>query len=271
VGRLPFEGEAIGDLLVKICTAPLPVPTQWAPGIPPAFDAWFAKALQREPDQRFATATALADSLNAACGIAPRGAQATTEASGAHAVYSPNPSQAAGSWGYGTPGSGTQPSAGQVPAYSNPNPASLTASPFTTSGGLTKPTSKGPLIAAVIAGFLVLGIAIGVVAKVMSGGGNAAAVEPPATANTAPATAAIATTAPEPTAPPPAVTPANEPATVASAKPAESAASAPPAKTAAAGVRPRPPSGGGRPRVEPKTSDKTKSGTGSKPSIDVGY
>ena len=53
IGRLPFEGEAIGDLLVKICTAPLPVPSHWAPGIPPGFDAWFARALNREPAGRF--------------------------------------------------------------------------------------------------------------------------------------------------------------------------------------------------------------------------
>ena len=53
-GVLPFEGESVGDLLVKICTAPPPVPSLTLPGLPPAFDAWFARALEREPERRFA-------------------------------------------------------------------------------------------------------------------------------------------------------------------------------------------------------------------------
>src|SRR5580700_2954693 len=49
-GVLPFEGESVGDLLVKICTSAPPVPSQTVPGLPMAFDNWFAKALEREPD-----------------------------------------------------------------------------------------------------------------------------------------------------------------------------------------------------------------------------
>ena len=67
-GRYPFEGEAIGDLLVKICTAPLPKPSTYA-SLPPGFDEWFAKAMQREPADRFASATELADQLARSCGI----------------------------------------------------------------------------------------------------------------------------------------------------------------------------------------------------------
>ena len=67
-GRYPFEGEAIGDLLVKICTAPLPIPSQIAP-TPPAFDEWFAKAMQREPSLRFGSASELAEQLALACGV----------------------------------------------------------------------------------------------------------------------------------------------------------------------------------------------------------
>jgi eukaryotic-like serine/threonine-protein kinase len=67
-GRFPFEGEAIGDLLVKICTAALPVPSQVAP-TPPGFDAWFEKAMQRDPALRFASATEFADQLASSCGL----------------------------------------------------------------------------------------------------------------------------------------------------------------------------------------------------------
>ena len=74
-GRLPFEGEAIGDLLVKICTSPLPVPSQWAPGLPPGFDDWFVRALNREPAGRFNSAPELAEALLIACGMATPGSR----------------------------------------------------------------------------------------------------------------------------------------------------------------------------------------------------
>jgi len=73
VGTLPFEGEAVGDLLVKLCTAPIPVPSEIAPDVPPSFDAWFKKALTREPAERFQTAAQLSESLAAVCGLNFRG------------------------------------------------------------------------------------------------------------------------------------------------------------------------------------------------------
>jgi eukaryotic-like serine/threonine-protein kinase len=69
VGRLPFEGEAIGDLLVKICTAPLPVPSQSVPGLAPGFDHWFFRALGREPAERFQSAREMSESLAAIAGV----------------------------------------------------------------------------------------------------------------------------------------------------------------------------------------------------------
>ena len=72
-GRYPFEGEAIGDLSVKICTAPLPIPSRLA-ALPPGFDTWFEKAMQRDPLQRFSSAVELADQLARSCGI--KGARA---------------------------------------------------------------------------------------------------------------------------------------------------------------------------------------------------
>ncbi len=64
-GAMPFEGESTGDLLVKICTAPMPVPTRLAPWLPASFDQWFARALQRDPDARFQSAQELSDALTA--------------------------------------------------------------------------------------------------------------------------------------------------------------------------------------------------------------
>jgi hypothetical protein len=61
-GRLPFESEALGDLLVRIIMAPIPVPSQVG-RVPAQFDRWWARAAERDPAKRFQTARELADSL----------------------------------------------------------------------------------------------------------------------------------------------------------------------------------------------------------------
>ena len=61
-GRAPFAGRTIGDLLVLICSEPLPVPSSLAP-LPAAFDAWFAKAASRDVEARFQSAKEMAEAL----------------------------------------------------------------------------------------------------------------------------------------------------------------------------------------------------------------
>src|SRR5215472_10547433 len=68
-GKLPFESDALGDLLVKIIVAPVPVPSQVNADVPPGFDQWFAKASCREPTQRFQTAREFAEALSLVFGI----------------------------------------------------------------------------------------------------------------------------------------------------------------------------------------------------------
>lgn len=67
-GRLPFKGESVGDVAVNICTTDPKPPTAVRPDLPGELDDFFRQALAREPDQRFRTATALADALIASCG-----------------------------------------------------------------------------------------------------------------------------------------------------------------------------------------------------------
>jgi serine/threonine protein kinase len=67
-GKLPFESEAFGDLLLKIMIKPLPVPSRFAP-VPSGFDAWWARAASRDPDARFQSAKELADALLVALDI----------------------------------------------------------------------------------------------------------------------------------------------------------------------------------------------------------
>ncbi|MEZ4226830.1 MAG: protein kinase [Polyangiaceae bacterium] len=67
LGKKPFDSDAFGNLLLKICAHPLPVPSQWGP-VPGGFDAWFARAVNRDASQRFDTAKEAAEQLTAICG-----------------------------------------------------------------------------------------------------------------------------------------------------------------------------------------------------------
>src|SRR6185295_15986748 len=58
-----LDGDASGDIVLKVCAAPLPVPSAIRRDVPPGFDVWFAKACQRDPDRRFATMAALSEAL----------------------------------------------------------------------------------------------------------------------------------------------------------------------------------------------------------------
>jgi hypothetical protein len=69
VGQRPFESEALGGLLLAICTRPLPIPSQFAE-VPAGFDAWFAKACARELSERFQSAREAASELRQICGNA---------------------------------------------------------------------------------------------------------------------------------------------------------------------------------------------------------
>ncbi|HMY17661.1 MAG TPA: protein kinase [Polyangium sp.] len=63
VGDLPFDSEGVGDLLIKISIAEPPVPSKVFPGASPVFDAWFAKACERDRNKRFQSARELAEAL----------------------------------------------------------------------------------------------------------------------------------------------------------------------------------------------------------------
>jgi serine/threonine-protein kinase len=68
-GRLPFEGDVLGDIVLKVCAAAPPIPSSVNPNVPPGFDAWFARACSRDVTKRFQTAEELAQALAGVCGI----------------------------------------------------------------------------------------------------------------------------------------------------------------------------------------------------------
>jgi eukaryotic-like serine/threonine-protein kinase len=64
-GRLPFDGDVMGDLVIKVCSMPMPVPSSFNRNVTTEFDQWFARACSRRRDQRFSTMRELSDSLSA--------------------------------------------------------------------------------------------------------------------------------------------------------------------------------------------------------------
>jgi serine/threonine-protein kinase len=70
--RIPFEGDVLGDIVLKVCVSPVPMPSQYNPKTPAGFDAWFAKACSRDPAKRFQSATELSDALEIVCGVSAR-------------------------------------------------------------------------------------------------------------------------------------------------------------------------------------------------------
>ncbi|HEX9619522.1 MAG TPA: serine/threonine-protein kinase [Polyangiaceae bacterium] len=148
-GRLPFEGEAVGDLLVKICTGPTPVPTRLVAGLPPEFDSFIARGLAKEPDQRFQSAQELADNLAAIAGLPVQTGPVPYLGDGRAYAGGPTPAGAHTPGGrVWTPGTGPQP----------PTVAGVAAS-------VERRSSRGGLIAVLVVGFILLAIGVGVAAK----------------------------------------------------------------------------------------------------------
>ncbi|WP_437671626.1 serine/threonine-protein kinase [Sorangium sp. So ce131] len=75
-GRIPFGGATIAAVAVAIDRGPPPPPSQLAPELPPAIDAWVLSMLQADPARRLQSARAVLESLDAALG-APRDSRPT--------------------------------------------------------------------------------------------------------------------------------------------------------------------------------------------------
>jgi serine/threonine-protein kinase len=64
VGRPVWNtDQGVAMTFAAIAAAQPPIPSRQRPDLPPAFDAWFLKALERDPNKRFQSAKELADAL----------------------------------------------------------------------------------------------------------------------------------------------------------------------------------------------------------------
>jgi serine/threonine-protein kinase len=194
-GNLAFSSESFGDLLLQICTAPLPSLCAGAPWLPPSMETWFQRACAREPAMRFATAQEFAEALRGASEIMVR-ASALPASMQAMSV----PRQGA-IGGVGANSSGGFQAVTGHPAHAQS--VGTDAAMSRSGGGMTGGVpgagkSKAPIIAAAILGLLVL--AGGGAFFALKGSRASANASPPPPATPAQTTATPAQT----TAPPPA-------------------------------------------------------------------
>ncbi len=63
IGVLPFPDHNPEALVRSICSEPIVIPSHVAKGITPAFDIWFARAVERDPTKRFQSAREFSESL----------------------------------------------------------------------------------------------------------------------------------------------------------------------------------------------------------------
>ena len=72
-GAAPFDGEGLGQVLVKVMTGPIPAPRDIRPSLPARVDEWWFRVIQRDPALRPPSATALASGLREALagGLSP--------------------------------------------------------------------------------------------------------------------------------------------------------------------------------------------------------
>jgi serine/threonine protein kinase len=74
-GRFAFNGPSYSDVLVAICTEPLPEIGELAPGLPEALRHWFRRSCARAPEDRFQSADEMVEALQEAAGNAGRAPQ----------------------------------------------------------------------------------------------------------------------------------------------------------------------------------------------------
>ncbi|MGI5400580.1 Stk1 family PASTA domain-containing Ser/Thr kinase [Streptomyces sp. CA-135486] len=71
-GTLPFDGESTMSVLYQHVQQAPPIPSSVNPSLPPAVDAVVARALSKDPEQRYPSAQAMADDIrNIAAGETP--------------------------------------------------------------------------------------------------------------------------------------------------------------------------------------------------------
>jgi serine/threonine protein kinase len=88
-GKRPFYSDGLGDLVLQICIRDIPVPSD-SSSVPVGFDAWFARAVARDPEARFQSARELTDALREVLGGDAREVQWTSPDVASSSELTPN-------------------------------------------------------------------------------------------------------------------------------------------------------------------------------------
>src|SRR6188768_4100006 len=88
-GKRPFYSDGLGDLVLQICIRDIPVPSEIS-SVPAGFDAWFARAVARDPEVRFQSARELSEALREVLGGDARELQWTSPEVAAANDLTPN-------------------------------------------------------------------------------------------------------------------------------------------------------------------------------------
>jgi serine/threonine-protein kinase len=118
-----FSGESFGDILVAICTQPLPTIHLVATWLPPSLDGWLKRACAREPTDRYKSIDELLEGLYAAAGIARSNVQSQELARSDSAGTGQIPAEARGSSTARTQAAAGQPASGTTSAIAVSGPA----------------------------------------------------------------------------------------------------------------------------------------------------
>jgi eukaryotic-like serine/threonine-protein kinase len=105
-GQRAFSSSSLGELFMKICTAPLPVPSQIA-NVPVGFDAWFGRASQRDPNGRFQSIRELVETLALVLLRSSAGGPATVPLGATKETEIMDPPAHGAAWSSGAPGQGS--------------------------------------------------------------------------------------------------------------------------------------------------------------------
>jgi serine/threonine-protein kinase len=191
-GELPFQSKDVGELCVKLLEAQFEPPTKLRADLPVAVDVFFAKALSRDPAQRFQSAREMATALARAAG----GTLLPAEGSQPGIV---DPVTADGAaWGR-VSWSGSQ-------RRSDPEARGVRAATFSGSSADNELAMRRRWSSSAIGGTVAALLVAGVVVVVLVSGGDPPPAAPAATAAPEPTAAPAPETKDEPAEEPPAPT-----------------------------------------------------------------
>ena len=89
-GKTAFEGGSLADVIIEVCTQPLPSLRAAAPWLPETLDRWYRKACARDPAERFASVGEFLDAFSAASQSAPGAPRRANAPSATEVASSPS-------------------------------------------------------------------------------------------------------------------------------------------------------------------------------------